>query len=926
MIKSSTKLLKALMLLVVAFWATFESYADSPRKVVVEQHTSTTCGPCAAANPAFHEWIDQNLDYVVPLIFHQNFPAPGDPMYTHNPSMNLFFWQRFGAQGIPTCNVNGGPATHPTTLRNQNYAPITSLKGTISKVDISVELEESGNNYNAKVTVSSSIALNNHIMRAIVIEHPIDYPSAPGSNGEKHFPWVPRKAMVETGQYGEALSLAAGQSKTFEYTFAKNSAWQAGKISLSAYVQDNGTKEILQGESSQFGVQTSIGDRYLKAAPGNLVETTIGLSNSKSFEIDATISINQSLSSIPNGWTSSVSSNALKVASGGSNSFKVAVTPAQNSLGLARIAVDISSKSGSKTGITKTEYVYVLNTSTKLAVYMSGGANVVPIMQSWNSNSKYRALPAFIPLDDVGALGAYDASNFQHILIMEDDKTGYNFAANGPFVGSVINALNNKKNVALLSGFNYVAATAKDANGNFVFQTSNEVKTFFTDYVKVNSLGFFNLIQNNQLFTLPLTGVTADPISDNLPLTLNQYNANTFPYYMQYVPALQTTSAETKGVFNANNNGTPVPVGVRREFNGTKLVYIGFGLDVIADKSSRDLLLTRILEYIAPITVGDKPTISVASSVKYDDTEVGKSSTKSVEIQNTGKAMLVIDKLGLAFDTEGTDKIFTYDVKLPINIPAGGKASINVSFNPKVVDSYIDYLDIYSNDEDNSTASVALEGNGIAGSSETPVITVSKQAIAFGKVGVNSTKKDFVAISNAGKENLVINEIFMNSLDGIFVIADAPSLPLTVKTGETYELNVEFTPKAGQTYTNTLNIKSNSSSNATQTIAISGEGDATSVRDGEAGDDQVFTFSVGPNPFESSAVVTYNVAATVGAQNVSLNLVDTKGNVVKSIINGQVEMGSYTIDMTSAGLSSGAYMLVANVGANTYTLPVTIKK
>lgn len=928
MIKSSTKLLKALMLLVVAFWATFESYADSPRKVVVEQHTSTTCAPCAAANPAFHEWIDQNLDYVVPLIFHQNFPAPGDPMYTHNPSMNLFFWQRFGAQGIPTCNVNGGPATHPTTLRNQNYAPITSLKGTISKVDMSIELEESGNNFIAKVTVSTSIALNNHIMRAFVIEHPIDYSSPPGSNGETHFPWVPRKAMVETGQYGEALSLAAGQSKTFEYTFAKNSAWQAGKISLSAYVQDNSTKEILQGESSQFGATLNLSDNYLKAAPSVAKEANFTVSNDKTFELDVTMSINAQNSFLPEGWTAVIGgSNTAKIASKQSVSSKVVVTPGKDA-GLAMIAIDIDSKNGNKIGLTTTKYLYVLSTETKLVYYALSGDSPQPFIRSITSIAKHFREYATIPLTPE-FLNAFPLSDFKTIILSDNYNTRGTLLADPNFAISLDNAIKGGTNVVFTSVLDLYFVNGGDPN----FTPNQTIKTILNDYFGVQYSSLLSISQQNgnqiQIFPLTISGVSGDIVSDNVNYIINQYNSSTHPYYTRVIELIKPNAQDVVPILYAQ--GTQLPkeqtiTGVRRQYGNSRLVYLSHTFDLIQDITNRRQLIEQILNWVNPITTGDKPTISVASSVNFDETEIGKTSTKAIEIENTGKAMLVVDKLGLVFDSEGKDKIFTYDVKLPINIPAGGKASINVTFNPKNNEESFDILEISSNDTELQVAQVSLLGKGILGDNTEPVISVSKESLAFGKVGVNESKIDLITITNAGKNNLLINEIYMNSLDNIFTIDAPPPFPIIIPSGDNYNLSIKFSPKANQTYTNIVNIKSNSSSNATQTIALSGEGDATSVRDGEAGDDQVFTFSVGPNPFESSAVVTYNVAATVGAQNVSLNLVDTKGNVVKSIINGQVEMGSYTIDMTSAGLSSGAYMLVANVGANTYTLPVTIKK
>lgn len=927
MMNSSTKFLKALLLLVVAFWATSSSYADSPRKVVIEQFTSTTCGPCAAANPAFHDWISKNLDYVVPFIYHMNFPAPGDPMYLHNTTMNTYMQNYYAINSIPAACVNGAAPIHPATLGQQGYASIVALKGTISKVDMSIDVTNQGNLYTATITVKSSVALSNHQLRGVVIEHPIKYASAPGSNGETYFPWVPRWNMINSGIFAEKFTLAAGESKTFTYTFDKKGEWQDGKFTVSAYVQDAGTKEILQGESSAFSISSSIANRYLKTAPGAPVTGTVALSNPKTFDMNVTMTINKDASALPANWTATLSSNSTAVAKGASGNFNVIVTPAKGSYGLGLVAVDLKTTSGNKEGLTTTEYVYVLNTETKLGVYMSAGGNIAPIMQSWSSNAKYAKLPAFIPIDDFEAAQAYDASNFQAILIMEANSD-YAFAANGPFVASVINALNNKKNVAVLSGFNFVASTATNQDGSFSIQVSDEGRQFFKDYAKVSLLGFYNLLQNNQLYYMSLTGVASDPISDNLPVEINRYNAQTFPYYIQYVPATSPTSPDAKPVYTADNGGTPVAVGVRREFNGgTRLVWLGYGLDVIADKSTRDVLLSRILEYIYPLQEVSKPVITVASSVSFPDTKVGETNVQKLEITNSGKAVLEITKLGLSFDDQGKDKFFTYDVKLPLKIQAGAKASISITFAPKEVNDYIDDFEITSNDLDSPVTSVTLSGKGISTTNiKKAQITSSTQAVSFGKVDINSTAPATVNLSNTGDEDLIINEISLNNLDGIFSVK-APSLPLTITSGKSYTLELSFTPTAAQTYNNILNIRSNSENQSDLAITLTGDGNnPTSVQDGLAGEENVFTYSVGPNPFENSAVISYNVAAAVGAQNITMNLVNSNGEIVKNLVNGQVEMGSYTMDITSTGIASGSYIIVTYVGNNIYTLPVTIKK
>ena len=59
--------------------------AQNQRTVVLECFTSTTCGPCASANPALDNLINNNADKLIAIKYHVNWPAAGDPMNLHNP-------------------------------------------------------------------------------------------------------------------------------------------------------------------------------------------------------------------------------------------------------------------------------------------------------------------------------------------------------------------------------------------------------------------------------------------------------------------------------------------------------------------------------------------------------------------------------------------------------------------------------------------------------------------------------------------------------------------------------------------------------------------------------------------------------------------------------------------------------------------------
>jgi hypothetical protein len=67
-----------------------------------------------------------------------------------------------------------------------------------------------------------------------------------------------------------------------------------------------------------------------------------------------------------------------------------------------------------------------------------------------------------------------------------------------------------------------------------------------------------------------------------------------------------------------------------------------------------------------------------------------------------------------------------------------------------------------------------------------------------------------------------------------------------------------------------------------------------------------------PNPFNPSTVISYQLAE---AGNVSLNIYDVLGNLVKSVVSEYQEAGSYTNTVNFDGLSSGTYIYELKVNS-----------
>jgi len=937
MIKSYTKFLKLLLVLGVFWGFSQESNASYPRKVVVLQYTSTTCPPCATANPGFHKFLGENRDYIVPLIFHTNYPAPGDPMYTINPAFNQFFITAAGNPGIPAASINAGPTIHPVTLLNQNYLPITSFKGTTSPVNIEVDLSREGTDLIAKITVTSTQALNNYLLRGIVVEEDIKYSAAPGSNGETEFPWVPRTSVIDKSNYAETINLAANETKTFTYKFNRNSQWQSGGFYVAAYIQNTGgNREIIQGGESKklFGVNaTSTSNRYLKAAPGESVEFTFQLENKNAFSIDNTISIDNTNSKIPNGWTVVLSKTDVTLNANGKSNVKATITPKKGAKGIGNAIFNIIPESKNNGGGDfKSISVNVLNTETELGIYYVDNAQAGRLKTSLSVSEKYSKEYAGIPLDVPEAITAYSPADFKYIMVVENQSSRFTLATN-PDLNILLNtAVANKKNVAVLSSFALLVTLGKNStNTGYLNNLPQTTRDLYLKTFNIDLLGQFNLVNNsNQILQLPTVGVSGDPISDQMSFSINSGTTNAQLYYLSSVPALTIKSpADTKPCFVViQPDGSATTIGVRREVNGSKLVYLGFEVDNLSSPLQNALLIKNILEYIAPITVipEDKPAITVnKDKIEYGKLKVGKSKSLNVIITSEGKADLIIESLNIKFE----DKIFSIQnlPTLPLTLKNGETLDLEIKFTPTDFNEITDYLEITTNSEV-PNMDVTLVGTGTELDQTKPIISASTDFVAFGGVKVGETKEMTLSFTNIGVDPLSITQMNLNLLDGFFEILNVPSLPLNIAGGSKYDINIKFTPDAVKNYTNAIIVRSNSETNALYSIPIAGIGEIKSSvkEDGIAGDLSLFSYNVGPNPIESQSTITYTVAANVGAQNVVMNLVDSRGSVVRNILNSEVEVGTYSIDINSAGIATGNYLLVATVNGSSYNLPVIIKK
>jgi hypothetical protein len=96
---------KSLLLVAIAI-NTGTILAQSQRLVFVEEFTQASCGPCAAANPAFNTLLSANSSKAVSVKYQVSWPGT-DPMNAQNPTEVASRVAYYGVSGVPDARMDG---------------------------------------------------------------------------------------------------------------------------------------------------------------------------------------------------------------------------------------------------------------------------------------------------------------------------------------------------------------------------------------------------------------------------------------------------------------------------------------------------------------------------------------------------------------------------------------------------------------------------------------------------------------------------------------------------------------------------------------------------------------------------------------------------------------------------------------------------
>ena len=234
------------------------SSAQTQRMVLFEEFTGETCGPCATVNPGLNAMLNNNEEKVVSIKYQNNIPSAGPRFWPYAQTdiqarMN-FYGNNYSPNGILDGNVfNDNAGSLDPTIVNNRYgvpSPFT--------VAVSHTFSTGNDTIFASVTITAQQAFTgtNLVAHIAVTERDIFGYTSP--NGENHYEGVLRKLLPSAAGTSLQASWNQGDNITIDLPWAIATASLSSpvysQLSVVAFVQETGTKEVLQAGFSRAQV------------------------------------------------------------------------------------------------------------------------------------------------------------------------------------------------------------------------------------------------------------------------------------------------------------------------------------------------------------------------------------------------------------------------------------------------------------------------------------------------------------------------------------------------------------------------------------------------------------------------------------------------------------------------------------------------
>jgi len=560
----------ALGLFLVAFLA--GSLFAFPRRVLVEEFTNASCGPCASAAPAFNAFLDTNHDNISAVVTHVWWPGSDDPWYVLDTQMAHDRVDYYGVTGVPNCQIDGVTEVWPiteTTLTDALNARL-SIESPIEMEIVTVPVE--GDHITVIVTINSGdTAVGAGHKLKVSLEEEFRNWMAPNGQSDWHFGLYD----MQPGTAGEDFTIDANDSQSYTYTFPWLNYYDFDNLYVTAWVQNESSHEVIQSQFKEldhgyfFTADPDHESRLVDAGE----DATYQMPVMNTGGVDDGVDIVMTDSSMPEGWSYSFTGpdgqehtdqTSATLAVGDSFTSDVVIHTAGTGVQEGYFTLTLTSQA--VPALEKDVTFYVMTTPSLLIVNQSpGGAN----------SSYYEdAITAYNP-DYTWAMwnGAQYKFNAADLLTASVQTVIVAQGAGGSLPDAFISGLND-----------YVTQTA----GNLIM-SGNDVAEQISGTILLPHMGAG--YQSRYTTAETAYGEDGDPIADGMSFALTgEGGADNLDAPCSLVEAGGTTSLRFSVVRRAAISYFADP-------NCTYLM--GFPFETIADTDSRNTLMANILDWFA---------------------------------------------------------------------------------------------------------------------------------------------------------------------------------------------------------------------------------------------------------------------------------------------------------------------------------------
>jgi hypothetical protein len=275
--------------------------------------------------------------------------------------------------------------------------------------------------------------------------------------------------------------------------------------------------------------------------------------------------------------------------------------------------------------------------------------------------------------------------------------------------------------------------------------------------------------------------------------------------------------------------------------------------------------------------IAGTPEIEVTpSSLNFGNVTVGAIADQALTVSNGGDGELIVSSI-----TSTSARFSIVSPTGSFTVTAGGQQMVMVRFSPTSAGPQTGQLQITSNDPDEPTVNIGVNGTGVA----VPDIDVTPTSLDFGSVPLNQHVDRILTVRNTGTATLMVNSIMSNNSQFSVV---SPAGSFTVAVGGQQSVTVRFGPTTVGAQAGRLTITSNDPDEANVNVQLQGVGvavpdidvaptslDFGSVTIGQSTDRMLTVRNTGGAPLMVTSITSNNarfsVVSPIGSFNVAAN-------------------------------------------------------